>query len=576
MYNQNENPYNNLSQESEASNPYGIETNYIKKIKINYLDIDELRYSLEYPNIIDYKNNFFGVVFYKERNESDFKVLHNNTLLFKKNKYDFKVSSVLSDNENKNIIISCPTISESLEIKKEKFSEVKINSENKENIIIPVSKNTLITNVFESEPLFYKFAMQEDPETFSLIDENDNSIFYKTIEENEGTFHYFNPLNAMNYYCVYDDKKIKVEFFKAQKNFNKYKDNIKVINEKELLYIKEKISEKIYISEEIFFYDNKDVYKVELLEDIEYGQKIKFYEGNKEKENFILKDGYIYILENSFNFVENIYTYKKQIEKVFREWKYNKYSKSFVKYETNIKEDDIKNQFENNFWVNESVIDNMNDLKKDFDDQVLFYEFVDAFLEVNENPNPEEIIEYYSNFDNYFNFRILGFKKEPTIKTKIIAPKSFDSKKILFENDFLYEEKTWEEKIESIYDIKKETHINSDYDVCFYECRISNKKAFSMQEEPIKNSVCKLEEAFDNLKFGKSYKKGDNEFVENEKGNFLLNLPAEENFVYGEKEENNNKKYSTFQLTTNCDNEKMLDFYKNNFKKTSIPLKSSD
>lgn len=503
----------NITNEEDDSTP--ITTHSTTKIKIKYKKINKNFYKISYLDTSEIKEKPLLILTYSNKGENKFSYVDEQTVFDINKSYDFKVISLVNEKYKNSIgIINFPKIKECIELTKNNYSNIKINSEYKDIITVPIEENILITDKFKNKPLFFKFEIfdYEENKLFSLIDENEKEINNYIIEkENNKYFVYFEMMNDTKYeYCFYNQND-EVKYYKKINNivksyfFRNEKDN-------ENIYFKKTfVKNKVFIAKYMEYFGYDVVYKIPVPADlITYKNKMKITNDSENFNNFFIVDNEFYIYGNNMNEIlkENIIYFKIENSNIKIYW---------IKNESGVYKNQIQEQNKNEWktFINQHINKITKDYFKNDDDIENFYLFKQYCIEQNID----------NNFENYKEFCFKNINSD-MVKTSINISENWVKEKTpVWINNSPTNINMWENetlKIENTKEIEttllKNTIIDSDI-----------KK---IQSDFILKNEINIEQVFASFELSKKYFKNNNTFEENENGNIIMNPLKNELLIY--------------------------------------------
>ena len=503
----------NVTNEENVSAP--ITTSSTTKIKIKYQKINKDFYKIQYLDTSEITTKPLLVLAYSEKGKNKFNYVDEETVFSLKKEYDFKVISLISEKYKNSIgVINFPKIKECVEITKNNYTNLKINSEYKDIIAIPLEQDLLITDKFKNKPLFFKFEIfdYDENKIFSLINENEEEITNYIIEkENEKYFVYFEMLNNTKYeYCFYKEDD-EVKYYKKINNTIKSYFFRNEKDEKNIYFKKTFVKNKVFIAKYMEYFGYDVVYKIPVPTDlITYKNKMKITNDSENFNNFFIVDNEFYIYGNNINDVlrDNIIYFKINNSSIEILWEKNE---SGI-YKNKIQE---QNDYEWKTFINQHINKITKEYFKNDDDISNFYLFKQKCLLNN--------IE--DNFNNYKKFCFENINSD-MIKTSINISENWVKEKTpVWINNSPTQIKMWENESLKITS-EKET------ETTLLKNTIIDSDIKKIQSELILKNEINIEQVFASFELSKKYFKNNNIFEENENGNIIMNPLKNELLIY--------------------------------------------
>lgn len=540
-----------------------ITTNTITKIKLKYVNNNNGTYCIKYLDTSEIKDKPLLVLSYSEKNKEVFKYVEHDTVFYFDKEYDFKVISLINEKYKNSIgIISFPKIKDSIEIDTSNYTNLKINSELKDIISFEKNENILITDKFKNKPLFFKFLIPEyKNDFFDLIDEENNSIENLIVLEGEKYYCYFNFKNNTKYkYCLYNESELNNKKYKSIKNILKAQYGKTYSDEEKIYFKKDYAQNKIFSAEFMEHFDYDCVYKLPVPSDLlSFKSDIIITNDQNNYKNYFIVDGEFYIYHNKIKEMLNE-------NYLYFEIKNSKININWVKESSGLYSNTIlKNRSQQ--WINftnQSVYNLTKEFYQNNDENELFYEFK-KYCETN------KILFNIQNF-LFYGFQKINFdfnNASITITESIVKDKT-----PVWINSSPVKVDMW---LDKSFDFLEE---DSNFEITFLSNTILNSEIKKVQNDYVLSKELDISNVFASFEIGKRYFKQNNIFVENEYGNIILNEIKNENLIYEpfSKHEKINKSKEIGMLNINSDNKEKfsdynINFYKDNFKGTSMPLK---
>ena len=501
---------------TENEEPEQITTSSTTKIKIKYKKNTNGTYQIEYLDTSEIKEKPLLVLAYSEKGKNKFHYVNEETVFSLKKDYDFKVISLISEKYQNSLgIISFPKIKECLEISKNNYTNLKINSEYKDIIALPIDDDLLITDKFKNKPLFFKFEIfdYDENKIFSLIDEYDQEIENLIIEkENDKYFVYFEMLNDTKYsYCFYSETD-EVKYYKKINNiirshyFRNEKDDINIYFKKSF------VKNKVFTAKYMEHFGYEVVYKIPVPADLlVYKEKIKITNDSEMFNNYFIVNNEFYIYGNNIADMlrDNVIYFKINNSSIAIEW---------VKNESGIYSNKIQKEkeYEWKTFINQHINKITKDYFKNDDEIVSFNNFI-QFCLTNKIEN---------NFENYKTFCFKNINND-MIKNQINISESWIKEKTpVWVNDSPVQIKMWENETLTVEENRK------DIETTLLKNTIIDSEIKKIQSDLILKNEIKIENVFANFELSKKYFKNNNKFEENINGNIILNPIKNELLIY--------------------------------------------